>query len=969
MNLTVLADELKSVFRSTKGFKKAWVYQDRIVPVDFNLGGIRVAFNLVPLPDEQNPQQVSVQLFFRDKQSILQQRLTKRDGSGKLEIAVLPVSASLAHDTHAVVVEAFETHDLLSFASRDSVDGREIVVHEVSAAPLAASQQPATEKAPFTISDVVARDICIGCGACAVATDGAIGISVNDKGMQCASQADIQALDEASFAKADRVCPFSDNAANEDELAAPRSDETPMPINQSLGRYLAVLAGRENDDARLVGSSSGGITSWLLKQLLESKRVDGVIHVGGTGDDARLFAYRLSFSAADLDKHRKSIYYSTSLVDVLQEAKRHTDKTFAVVGVPCFIKSARLLAKEDESIARCLKYFVGIVCGHMKSSFFAEANAWQMGIAPDDVKQVDFRVKIPGRKSSQYQFEAVPRSGEDVERRQPNKMLGGSWGHGFFQPNACNFCDDVFAETADVAFGDAWLPKYRDDWRGTNVIVARNKEIVDILQEGANTEALNIENITVADIVKSQAGGLRHRRGGLSVRLQDDIEAGKNVPQKRVEPGYEGIPDWRVDLIRQRRKLSARSFETFKAAKESGDISRFLDPMSREVAIYKYLETHKYPPAKTADRPYDVALFGWHHQGNLGGVLTFFALHQLLEKMGYKVLVVWRPSRTKIQAGNRNNHAILSQYYTYSEQLPPERLHELRNLCDTFVLASDQLWAGKWVPFNPEYEFLGAGDDSVKKISVATSLGGDGSSFPVKGERGAVVEHLIRQIDHISVREPSAVGLIEGIGAKATQILDPVFLCPPSTYADLAARAKLQLGEEEYVFGYILDAQEPVVKFGRDVVTRERGVEQSLFTTTMQNAKAKEEKTALWESFGGLTFLPEADVADFLAVVSRANFVFTDSFHGACMATIYNRPFICCPASSRGHSRFELFDKLGLRDRICERDALSAEIINQPIDWEEVNKRLDAMRAESFAWLSNAFGRDFGTIMAEFEGG
>lgn len=56
-----------------------------------------------------------------------------------------------------------------------------------------------------------------------------------------------------------------------------------------------------------------------------------------------------------------------------------------------------------------------------------------------------------------------------------------------------------------------------------------------------------------------------------------------------------------------------------------------------------------------------------------------------------------------------------------------------------------------------------------------------------------------------------------------------------------------------------------------------------------------------------------------------------------------------------------------MRERICERDALSADIVNQPIDWVEVNKRLDAMRLESFDWLSNAFGRDFSKIMVEFE--
>ena len=37
---------------------------------------------------------------------------------------------------------------------------------------------------------------------------------------------------------------------------------------------------------------------------------------------------------------------------------------------------------------------------------------------------------------------------------------------------ACEFCDDVVGETADMSVGDAWLPGYVSDWRGTSVVVS-----------------------------------------------------------------------------------------------------------------------------------------------------------------------------------------------------------------------------------------------------------------------------------------------------------------------------------------------------------------------------------------------------------------------------------------------------------------------------------------------------------------
>jgi len=42
------------------------------------------------------------------------------------------------------------------------------------------------------------------------------------------------------------------------------------------------------------------------------------------------------------------------------------------------------------------------------------------------------------------------------------------WTNGFFKLNACNFCDDIFAELADVVFMDAWIDPYIYDSKGTN---------------------------------------------------------------------------------------------------------------------------------------------------------------------------------------------------------------------------------------------------------------------------------------------------------------------------------------------------------------------------------------------------------------------------------------------------------------------------------------------------------------------
>src|SRR3546814_19586796 len=62
-------------------------------------------------------------------------------------------------------------------------------------------------------------------------------------------------------------------------------------------------------------------------------------------------------------------------------------------------------------------------------------------------------------------------------------LVDGDWGAGFFQNRACDFCDDVVAETADIAFGDAWVEPYSSDGRGTNVVVVRSSALHAMLRE------------------------------------------------------------------------------------------------------------------------------------------------------------------------------------------------------------------------------------------------------------------------------------------------------------------------------------------------------------------------------------------------------------------------------------------------------------------------------------------------------
>jgi coenzyme F420-reducing hydrogenase beta subunit len=184
----------------------------------------------------------------------------------------------------------------------------------------------------------------------------------------------------------------------------------------------------------------------------------------------------------------------------------------------------------------------------------------------NEVARVDFRRKIPDRPANWYNATLTLRDGSTVSKDWWH-LADGDWGAGFFMDAACNFCDDVTAETADVSFGDAWVEPYSSDGRGTNVVVVRSKELKEVI-EGARADGrLILEPVDAEFIVRTQAAGLRHRRDGLAYRLT--LRRRPEFLRKRVDPSAD-LPLRRKLVYRLRYGIAQWSHRWFRLARSVG---------------------------------------------------------------------------------------------------------------------------------------------------------------------------------------------------------------------------------------------------------------------------------------------------------------------------------------------------------------------------------------------------------------
>ena len=429
------------------------------------------------------------------------------------------------------------------------------------------------------LAHVVERDLCIGCGACAALPDSALRVAMGEDGRYRAELRD--GADPDAEGAYTEVCPFAEGH-DEDELARVFLDAPGAAHDDRIGTHLTVGAGHVPDGGFREAGSSGGMTSWFLHRLLEEDAVDAVLHVKpGAGAGAPLFAFGVSGTADELRAGAKSRYYPVEMSGVLRHVREHPGR-YAVVGVPCFLKAVRLAQRQDPVLAERIRFCVGLVCGHLKSSRFAEALAWEQGVPPAELAGIDFRVKSDER-SDRYSVSVTGADG--TTRTAPTSELSVTdWGMGFFKYPACEFCDDVLAETSDITFGDAWLPEFTGDPMGDNIVIARSAAARDVLER--NRRQLRLTDLSAARAARSQDAGLRHRREGLAYRLARERAAGRPVPTKRVAPSAD-LPEKRRRIYDLRTDLIVAGDRAYARAREAGSFAVFLRGIAPDVARYR----------------------------------------------------------------------------------------------------------------------------------------------------------------------------------------------------------------------------------------------------------------------------------------------------------------------------------------------------------------------------------------------
>jgi len=354
----------------------------------------------------------------------------------------------------------------------------------------------------------------------------------------------------------------------------------------------------------------------------------------------------------------------------------------------------------------------------------------------------------------------------------------------------------------------------------------------------------------------------------------------------------------------------------------------------------------------------------WESHNNYGQLLQAFALQNFLINKGHDVYFIkfYRippPSKKSLVSRLKTQLSVLvkESFSKTSTQnslhVEPDRgfdhfrrsylnigttsyksLSELQlnpPVADVYICGSDQVWNNTFkVPCLPF--LLAFGDSSIKRVAYAASFG----QKELSSETSEIFRKYLPKFNAVSVRENSGVQICKDVGYdSAVWVPDPTLLFNKEEWSrmlNIRKNGSEMSGKNVFIYTLGNSAIRDKDKYLEHV--------KQLQDVKISHATANNDFTG--------NVYPE--ISEWVALISRADFVITNSFHGMVFCIIFNKNFIVLPNTGAAEGMNEritsLITKFKLEDHMMfeysEREVDS--ILAKRTSWDEINNAISEWR-------------------------
>jgi coenzyme F420 hydrogenase subunit beta len=291
-------------------------------------------------------------------------------------------------------------------------------------------------------------------------------------------------------------------------------------IDRAWGPHYRVLMGHAKDEEMRFKASSGGMISAIAKFLLDTKRVDFILHVAADPEVPMRSCIQVSEHRDGIVAGAGARYGPAAPLETIGRMLDQ-DRPFAVIGKPCDIAGIRNLMRQDERAARLIRLTIAFFCAGVSSLRISERVVGKYGLQPSDVKVMRYRGHgCPG-----------PTYIESRDGRVFLQTYDDTWSEELNQEIQfrCKICPDGTGEQADIACGDAWVGvdgQLTAEHPGWNAVLTRTVVGDRLLREMQGAAIVTTAPCDIAHLDRVQPHQVERKRvalarlAGLALRRQ-----------------------------------------------------------------------------------------------------------------------------------------------------------------------------------------------------------------------------------------------------------------------------------------------------------------------------------------------------------------------------------------------------------------------------------------------------------------
>ncbi len=468
------------------------------------------------------------------------------------------------------------------------------------------------------------------------------------------------------------ISPFEKKVNFEDEL---------------VGSYLNVYSSYSKNKNIRKNSTSGGLITQLILELLENGKYDGAFVLSFqtfTNSPARLELTKESekvFAAA------KSKYIPASVFDVIKILKKEIHPKYIIVGTPCQIRGIKNFIKEkridDESLL-----FLGLFCDATLNFNIIKYFEDKYSKENEKIIRFDFRNKEkdgwPGHPKLYFD------SGREVIAHRKERMKVKK----YFQLERCLYCLDKLNRSADISFGDCYL-RWREFPESSTIIIRtkKGKKIFDKYSYLFNSVELNMEAV-----IKSQGISAKRENSGFVEALVRtkffsitdnsqivDKKTKKSLNKRKKLIGYG--KNYRVNRIK---------FSTFFSdLLNRWELLKVLLKVSTILGVSLLRDTISRNKTKKTRSGGNVIIVGGGLYGNIGAqAMTFTVVDQIKRRFPEKKIYLFSTSEFERSEQEKN---------VYKFRIMPWGIGTKLNLLFSRQLIRREFVSDEWIS-QPEYQ-------------------------------------------------------------------------------------------------------------------------------------------------------------------------------------------------------------------------------------------------------------------------